>query len=129
MNEVQMAINSAARHVLKSTKNVQNWCQKNRPEDERDPFYTWIAKDKEIVKVILLLTGSIRGTENSIEKFLEEFVRYEWLFNERIDDRIRKFNSTNPQLEDFEAELLKFTAFEDEIDNIAPNKQIGALNL
>jgi hypothetical protein len=32
-------------------------------------------------------------------------------------------------LEDFEAELLKFTAFEEEIDAIAPNKQIGALNL
>jgi dynein heavy chain len=101
---------------------VQNWCQKNRPEDERDPFYTWIAKDKEIVKVILLLTGSIRGTENAIEKFLDEFTRYEWLFNERIDDRIRKFNATNPQLEDFEAELLKFSAFEEEIDAIAPNK-------
>jgi dynein heavy chain, axonemal len=129
MNEVQMAINSAARHVLKSTKNVQNWCQKNRPEAERDPFYTWIAKDKEIVKVILLLTGSIRGTENAIEKFLEEFQRYEWLFTERIDDRIRKFNQINPQLEDFEAELLKFSAFEEEIDAIAPNKQIGALNL
>jgi hypothetical protein len=29
------------------------------PEEEREPFYDWIAKDKEIVKVILLLTGSI----------------------------------------------------------------------
>ena len=57
LDEVQSAINRAASHVLKSTKNVQNWCQKNRPEEERDPFYTWIAKDKEIVKVILLLTG------------------------------------------------------------------------
>jgi hypothetical protein len=44
---------------LKSTKNVQNWNQKDQPEDKREPFYDWIAKDKEIVKVILLLTGSI----------------------------------------------------------------------
>ncbi len=59
LEEVQSAINRAASHVLKSTKNVQNWNQKDQPEDKREPFYDWIAKDKEIVKVILLLTGSI----------------------------------------------------------------------
>lgn len=59
LEEVQSAINRAASHVLKSTKNVQNWNQKDQPEDQREPFYDWIAKDKEIVKVILLLTGSI----------------------------------------------------------------------
>jgi dynein heavy chain len=59
LEEVQSAINRAASHVLKSTKHVQNWNQKDMPEDQREPFYDWIAKDKEIVKVILLLTGSI----------------------------------------------------------------------
>lgn len=59
LDEVQKAINRAASHVLKSTRYVQNWNQKDLPEDQREPFYDWIAKDKEIVKVILLLTGSI----------------------------------------------------------------------
>lgn len=59
LDEVQKAINRAASHVLKSTRYVQNWNQKDMPEEEREPFYDWIAKDKEIVKVILLLTGSI----------------------------------------------------------------------
>ncbi len=52
--------------MLKSTKKVQNWNQKDLPEEERKPFYTWIARDKEIVKSILLLTGSIQGTRNKI---------------------------------------------------------------
>ena len=55
LEEVQSAINRAASHVLKSTKRVQNWNQKDVPEDQREPFYDWIAKDKEIVKVILLV--------------------------------------------------------------------------
>jgi dynein heavy chain len=59
LDDVQHAINRAASHVLKSTKRVQNWNQKEQPEEDREPFYDWIAKDKEIVKVILLLTGSI----------------------------------------------------------------------
>jgi dynein heavy chain len=76
LEEVQTAINKAASHVLKSTKQVQNWNQKDIPEDKREPFYDWIAKDKEIVKVILLLTGSIQGTKNKVTEFLDRFAVY-----------------------------------------------------
>ena len=76
LEEVQTAINRAASHVLKSTKQVQNWNQKDIPEDKREPFYDWIAKDKEIVKVILLLTGSIQGTKNKVTEFLDKFAVY-----------------------------------------------------
>jgi len=96
LEEVQSAINRAASHVLKSTKNVQNWNQKDQPEDEREPFYDWIAKDKEIVKVILLLTGSIQGTKNNVKKFLESFGKFDWLWSRKIDDSLKKFNSKNP---------------------------------
>jgi dynein heavy chain len=129
LDEVQRAINRAASHVLKSTKNVENWCQKNKPEAERDPFYTWIARDKEIVKVILLLTGSIQGTRTAILRFLDDFSKYDWLWKNRIDDMLRKFNSQEPTLEDFENELLKFSEFETDIRQIQDQKQIGALSL
>jgi len=105
LDEVQKAINRAASHVLKSTRYVQNWNQKDLPEEEREPFYDWIAKDKEIVKVILLLTGSIQGTKNSVNKFLSSFSVYDWLWKQKIDDALRKFNMKNPQLSDFEEKL------------------------
>ena len=100
---------------MKSTKHVQNWNQKDIPEDEREPFYDWIAKDKEIVKVILLLTGSIQGTKNNVNKFLESFERFDWLWKSKIDESLKKFNATNPQLEDFEEKLRDFTSFEQQI--------------
>lgn len=129
LEEVQSAINRAASHVLKSTKRVQNWNQKDIPEDQREPFYDWIAKDKEIVKVILLLTGSIQGTKNNVKKFLDSFERYNWLWRQKIDESLKRFNSKNPQLEDFEAKLKEFVSFEDEINLILNYHQIGALNL
>lgn len=116
LEEVQSAINRAASHVLKSTKRVQNWNQKDIPEDQREPFYDWIAKDKEIVKVILLLTGSIQGTKNNVKKFLDSFERYNWLWRQKIDESLKKFNSKNPQLEDFEGKLKEFVSFEKEIN-------------
>jgi dynein heavy chain len=75
---------------------VQNWNQKDIPEDERDPFYDWIAKDKEIVKVILLLTGSIQGTKNSVKTFLTSFEEFNWLWRNKIDDHLKKFNASDP---------------------------------
>jgi dynein heavy chain len=129
LEEVQSAINRAASHVLKSTKRVQNWNQKDIPEDEREPFYDWIAKDKEIVKVILLLTGSIQGTKNNVNTFLKTFEDYDWLWNKKIDESLKKFNSTNPGLEDFEEKLKEFSGFEEKIKQMTDYHQIGALSL
>jgi dynein heavy chain len=129
LEEVQSAINRAASHVLKSTKRVQNWNQKDIPEDQREPFYDWIAKDKEIVKVILLLTGSIQGTKNNVKKFLDSFERYNWLWKQKIDESLKRFNNKGPSLEDFENKLKEFVSFEDEINLIGNYHQIGALNL
>jgi dynein heavy chain len=105
LEEVQTAINRAASHVLKSTKRVQNWNQQDMPEEEREPFYDWIAKDKEIVKVILLLTGSIQGTKNKVNDFLASFDRFNWLWSKSADEALKHFRKSNPQLEDFEEKL------------------------
>ena len=129
LEEVQSAINRAASHVLKSTKHVQNWNQKDQPEDQREPFYDWIAKDKEIVKVILLLTGSIQGTKNNVNKFLQGFENFNWLWKNKIDKELKAFNALNPQLEEFEAKLIEFTNNEQEVDSILTYHQIGALSL
>jgi hypothetical protein len=42
---------------------------------------------------------------------------------------LKKFNSTNPQLEDFEEKLKEFAAFEKEIQAMTDTHQIGALSL
>lgn len=77
-----------------------------------------IAQDKEIVKVILLLTGSIHGTKKTVDGHLEEFKVFEWLWKEKIDIKLKEFSSKNPELDDFEEKLKIFSAVEDEIENI-----------
>lgn len=57
-----------------------------------------IAQDKEIVKVILLLTGSIQGTRNKVNEYLNGFASYEFLFKERIQDKINAFTNKNPNI-------------------------------
>ena len=129
LEEVQSAINRAASHVLKSTKKVQNWNQKDQPEDEREPFYDWIAKDKEIVKVILLLTGSIQGTKNKVNEFLGGFEKFDWLWKRSSHEALKLFNKSNPQLENFEEKLKEFDGFLNQVQQIESSNQIGALSL
>jgi dynein heavy chain len=59
LDEIQKAINRAATAVLRCSKNLYNWDQQEKEVEKKASFYEMIAQDKEIVKVILLLTGSI----------------------------------------------------------------------
>ena len=79
--------------------------------------------------MILLLTGSIQGTKNNVKIFLGSFEKYNWLWKQKIDESLKRFNSKSPQLEDFENKLKEFVFFEDEINLISNYHQIGALNL
>ena len=78
--EIQKAINKAATAVLRCSKTLYNWDQQNTEDDKKQSLYEMIAQDKEIVKVILLLTGSIQGTKNKIFEFLSKFNKFEWLW-------------------------------------------------
>jgi len=99
------------------------------PDEDREPFYDWIAMDKEIVKVILLLTGSIQGTKNNVIKFLDSFGEYSWLWTRKSEDALKIFNKNDPQLEDFEEKLKEFDAHINTVNMIHSNHQIGALSL
>jgi len=75
------------------------------------------------------LTGSIQGTKNNVKKFLDSFEKYDWLWKQKIDESLKRFNSKNPQLEDFEEKLKEFVHFQEQINKIDNYHQIGALSL
>ena len=60
---------------------------------------------------------------------MKTFEEYDWLWKKKIDESLKKFNSTQPGLEDFEEKLKEFTGFEDRIKLMTDNHQIGALSL
>lgn len=68
-----------------------------------------IAQDKEIVKVILLLTGSIQGTKNKVNELLVGFKKFEWLWTKNVQDSINEFTKKNPSLQDYEDQLKRFS--------------------
>ena len=58
-----------------------------------------IARDKEIVKVVLLLTGSIEGTKESVLEYISSFDKYKFLWQKDLATEYAAFMSTSPSLE------------------------------
>jgi dynein heavy chain len=137
LDEVQNCINKAAQSILWTTKRVWEWGQLDVKLDEnvhtghcnKLSFFQRIGEDIQIVRSVLLLTGALLGTQNHVREFLSGFSVYDWLWKEDMEYQYKRFIDRNPSIEDFEAELSRFVAVENQIRQIAGVHNLGALSL
>lgn len=145
IEEIQSAINGGAVAVLKCSKMIEAWDTVTIPRNvqlllnpnlppvrgsgSQGTFYDRVAQDKEILKVVLLLTGSIQTARNGKDEYLQDFERWSWLWNCDIDEEYRKFLASEPSLDEFEARLRSFARLDDEFQLIDSRRQISALSL
>ena len=129
LDEIQSAINQVAKAVLSSTRRLVDWGQQDVPPSERITFFSKIAKDIEIVRVVLLLTGSIQGLRNQVHAYLQTYDVYQWLWQDDKDASYLKFITTEPTLADYNQELKRFSDVSDEINAKPARHTIKALSL
>eukprot|EP00796_Vickermania_ingenoplastis_P003819 gene3823-2705_t len=126
LDEVQKTINQCATAVLSCSKYITPW--RGLP-DESMSFYEEIAKNKDVVKVVLLLTGGIHGLRKQVMEYLSNFRKYEELWKVEKDDAYEEFLKTSPSLDDYEEKIEAYVALEDEIKELAPVYNIGSLSI
>ena len=125
LDDIQAAINSTAKKVLKASADLKMWGVGNRSAT----YFDRLAADKEIVKVVLLLTGLHREHESRSAK-LRLVVRPLLLpCGGRTCKEYSAFIKTNPTIEEFEVELNKYMAIERDIATISPVHNIGCMSL
>ncbi|CCI47848.1 unnamed protein product [Albugo candida] len=146
LDDIQTALNRAAQTVLSCFKDIYDWPESPRAESTasatiapagssaikpvvKKSFFERITKDIEIVRVVLLLTGSVQGLRNSVTEYLEAFHEYEWLWRESKETAYDAFMKTIPDLQDFERKLQSFVKLEQEIDRLPTTTNLGALCL
>ena len=127
LEEVQRAINKSAQSVIWCSKNILDWDQDGA--NAGVSFYDKIGKDVQIVRSVLLLTGSLLGTQNQVKEYLAGFSKYDWLWKDDMENAYAMFMKGDPKLQDFETELIRFVALENEIKLIPSVYNIGALSL
>jgi dynein heavy chain len=143
--EIQAAINGGAVAVLKCSKMIEAWDTVTIPKNVQlilnpnlppvqgtgmqGTYYDRIAQDREILKMVLLLTGSIQSAKNQCNEYMEEFAEFEWAWSKKIADEYDKFKATQPTLDEFELKLKEFSAIEKSVSQMESKHQITALML
>ncbi|KAL7701682.1 dynein heavy chain [Lotmaria passim] len=126
LDEVQQTINQCATAVLSCSKYMTRW---HYFDEEGANFYEEIARNKEVVKVVLLLTGSVHGLKKQVMEYLGYFRKYEAIWKEDKDEAYEAFLKTNPTLDDYETKLGEYVALEEEVGALAPCFNVGSLAL
>jgi dynein heavy chain len=145
VDDIQSAINGGALAVLKCSKMIEAWDTVTIPKNvqlilnpnlppvqgtgSQGTFYDRIAKDREILKVVLLLTGSIQSAKNQCNSYLEQFGEYEWTWKDDITKTYQSFKEEDPSLDEFEAKLKHFLQIEEKVEKMEAQHQISALML
>jgi dynein heavy chain len=129
LNEIQEAINRCSRTVLGCSKALKVWDCEVQPGAGKTSVYEVISKDREIVRVVLLLTGAVEGAKRQVYEYLETFTKYNFLWQDDKAGAYKEFMAKDPTLEDFEQELKKYVTYEAEIAHIPARHSIGALSL
>ena len=97
--------------------------------DVAGSFYQQVSSSIKIVRVVLLLTGSVQGTRAEVARFLASFDAFSFLWASDSDAAYRDFARTAPSVEDYDKELSRFAAVEDAIAGLPTAAAIGALAL
>jgi dynein heavy chain len=145
VEEIQAAINGGAVAVLKCSKMIEAWDTVTIPKNVQlilnpnlppvqgtgmqGTYYDRIAQDREILKVVLLLTGSIQSAKNQCMEYIQTFSELEWVWTKNIGKEYEAFKGTTPSLDDFEAKLNEFAGIENKVKQMDGKHQITALML
>lgn len=92
-------------------------------------FFDAVTRDMEIVRVVLLLTGSLQSLRQRADTYCRTFEAFSWLWSEDPDAAYAAFQKGAPSLDDYERQLRMMGDVEDAIAGIPDTSALGALSL
>ncbi|XP_030605717.1 dynein heavy chain 5, axonemal isoform X1 [Archocentrus centrarchus] len=92
-------------------------------------YYKSVSENKEIVKLISVLSTSITSTKKEVVTALDHFSCYHHIWRKDRDDTMRKFIQGSPLLSEFESQILFYRDLELEINSEPEYITVGALAL
>jgi dynein heavy chain len=132
LEEIQAAIDRCGLNVLRCSKRICQWGQDRTSSvasHKLATFHDKIAQDKEIVKMVLLLTASVELTKRQVQEYLESFMQYQDLWKTDKSQAYATFMKKNPSLDAFDEEVKKYDQIEDMIANLPGKRTIGCMCL
>nr|XP_013808177.1 PREDICTED: dynein heavy chain 5, axonemal isoform X2 [Apteryx mantelli mantelli] len=98
------------------------------PEQSKNYFRT-VSENKEIIKLVSVLSTVINSTKKEVLTALESFSCYHHIWQKDKEETIDKFVMGNPVLSEFESQILHFRNLELEINSEPEYICVGAIAL
>ncbi|KAM9353789.1 dynein axonemal heavy chain 5 isoform 2-T2 [Symphorus nematophorus] len=92
-------------------------------------YYKSVSENKEIVKLVSVLSTSVSSTKKEVMTALDRFSRYHHIWRKDREDTMRKFIQGSPLLSEFESQILFYRDLELEINSEAEYITVGSLAL
>eukprot|EP00755_Sulcionema_specki_P025928 Sspe_Gene.15868::Locus_5543_Transcript_1_1_Confidence_1.000_Length_14069::g.15868::m.15868/K10408/DNAH; dynein heavy chain, axonemal len=125
LTEIQDAVNTCATDVLGSLSSLPPLWE----SPMGGSLYEEVARNREVVKMVLLLTGSIHGLKQRVTDHLGSFAKFQHLWTQNKNLVCREFASRKPppSTHDYEMEIQKYRIVEREIDETPATHTVASL--
>ncbi|KAJ1345302.1 hypothetical protein BSLG_000815 [Batrachochytrium salamandrivorans] len=133
LEDIQGCLNKAAGMVVDVSKKLTlNWKVFLDPSEDHPTVHypedtSQVANNKDILKVMMLLSSTVNSIKKDVDSHREQFGKYDFLWKEDKAETIQKFLDSNPTIADFENEINRYEFIEREIQEIPGFTQIGLL--
>ncbi|XP_053183407.1 dynein axonemal heavy chain 5 isoform X3 [Scomber japonicus] len=92
-------------------------------------YYKSVSENKEIVKLVSVLSTSISSTKKEVMTALDRFSRYHHIWRKDREDTMQRFIQGSPLLSEFESQIIYYRDLELEINSEPEYITVGALAL
>ncbi|XP_072317021.1 dynein axonemal heavy chain 5 [Eucyclogobius newberryi] len=111
-----------------STSDISAAAAQSIPVQVRN-YYKSVSENKEIVKLISVLSSSISCTKKEVNTALDRFSCYHHIWRKDREDTMRKFLQGSPLLSEFESHILYYKNLQTQILSEPEYISVGALAL
>ncbi|GAB1299283.1 Dynein axonemal heavy chain 5 [Apodemus speciosus] len=92
-------------------------------------YYKNISDNKEIVKLVSVLSTVISSTKKEVITSMDRFKRYNHIWQKEKEDTVMTFIAQDPLLSEFESRILYFQSLEQEINAEPEYIRVGSIAL
>uniref|UniRef100_A0A4W3HHM2 Dynein, axonemal, heavy chain 5 n=1 Tax=Callorhinchus milii TaxID=7868 RepID=A0A4W3HHM2_CALMI len=114
--------------AIKSVLDISASVNLHIPVQPRN-YHKSVSENKEIIKLVSVLSTAINSTKKEVLTALEQFKCYHHIWQREREEFIQDFMKGNPRLSEFESQILYFRDLESEINSEAEYICVGALAL
>ena len=92
-------------------------------------YFKNVAENKEVAKLLSLIQTIVNSQKRAVTTALEQFSKYEHIWKDDKDEKMKGFLDENPNLGEFEAQILCLKATEDIVQQEPETYNVGAIAL